>query len=98
MIKSLQTEIAEVNALVAEHAAYGLKAPRELLDGAQQMQQVSATFLLLGEIVCEQHATSSANILTEIASNPDPVQMHKLATALLLLEEHLVQLADTFGT
>ena len=94
MIRSLQTEIAGVSTLVAEHAAYGLKAPPELLDGAQHMQQVSATFLLLGEIVCEQHATSCANILTEIASNPDPVQMHKLATALLLLEERLDQLAE----
>ena len=92
VIRSLGDEISEVQSQVAQHAEFGLLTTEQLQIASKRLAQLGPTLMLLGESECEKTVELAATTLGDIAVNPDPMQMQRLATDLLLLGEHLEDL------
>jgi len=89
VLESLDKEVTAIREFVSDYADTGLPEAEAIVATADRLEQVSATFLLLGDSKAEDTARESADILRAAATEPDPVRLQTLATHLLHLGETL---------
>ncbi len=92
VVDSLVTEVDSIREFISDYAETGLPETEEIKFNSVRLQQVAATFMLLGDKNAEECAQHAARILDDAALNPDPVQLHQLARNLIALSDTLEEM------
>lgn len=92
VVDSLVLEVDSIRDFVGNYAETGLPESDEIASNAVRLEQVAATFMLLGDKDAEECAQEAARILADAANSPDPARLQMLATHLIELSETLEEM------